>query len=54
MSYLLDLKKVININSFTNNKHGVDQVGQIFDQWLGELGFDVTIYKRELIGEHRL
>ncbi len=54
MSYLLDLKKVVNINSFTKNKHGVDQVGKVFDQWLGELGFDVTVYKRELIGEHRL
>ena len=54
MSYLLDLKKVVNINSFTKNKHGVDLVGQLFDQWLSELGFDVTVYKRELIGEHRL
>lgn len=54
MSYLLDLKKVVNINSFTKNKHGVDAVGQLFDQWLGEIGFNVTVYKRELIGEHRL
>ncbi len=54
MSYLLDLKKVVNINSFTKNKHGVDQVGQVFDQWLAELGFEVTVYQRELIGEHRL
>ena len=53
MSYLLDLKRVVNINSFTNNKAGVDKVGQIFDAWLAELGFDVTVYKRELIGEHR-
>jgi glutamate carboxypeptidase len=54
VSYLLDLKKVVNINSFTKNKHGVDQVGQVFDQWLAELGFEVTVYQRELIGEHRL
>lgn len=54
MSYLLDLKKVVNINSFTKNKAGVDAVGQIFDGWLKTLGFDVTVYQRELIGEHRL
>jgi len=53
LSYLLDLKRVININSFTNNKAGVDKVGQIFDTWLKPLGFDVTVHKRELIGEHR-
>jgi len=54
VSYLLDLKKVVDINSFTQNKMGVDTVGQIFDGWLAALGFDVTIYQRELIGEHRL
>jgi len=53
LSYLLDLKKVVNINSFTKNKAGVDKVGQIFDGWLEKLGFDVTVHKRELIGEHR-
>ena len=54
MSYLLDLQKVVNINSFTKNKAGVDKVGLIFDGWLEELGFEVTVYQRELIGEHRL
>ncbi len=54
MDYLLDLKEIIDINSFTKNKHGVDQVGQVFDRWFGELGFEVTVYQRELIGEHRL
>jgi len=53
LSYLLDLKKIVNINSFTKNKAGVDKVGLIFDGWLSELGFDVTVYQRELIGEHR-
>lgn len=54
MSYLLDLKKVIDINSFTKNKAGVDQVGMVFDDWFTSLGFEVTVYQRELIGEHRL
>ena len=53
MSYLLDLKKVVNVNSFTKNKAGVDKVGLIFDGWLSDLGFSVQVYQRELIGEHR-
>ncbi len=53
MSYLLDLKKVVDVNSFTKNKAGVDKVGLIFDGWLSDLGFSVEVYQRELIGEHR-
>ncbi len=53
MSYLLDLEKVVAINSFTKNKAGVDKVGQIFDSWLAPLGYKVEVHKRELIGEHR-
>ncbi len=53
MNYLDDLKTIIKINSYTKNKTGVDQVGKIFDEWLKELGFKVTIYDRELIGSHR-
>ena len=53
MSYLRDLEKVVNINSFTKNKHGVDRVGVQFDQWLKALGFEVNVHKRSLIGEHR-
>ncbi|WP_345975246.1 M20 family metallopeptidase [Sulfurimonas sp. HSL3-7] len=54
MDYLADLKKVIEINSFTKNKSGVDKVGTVFDAWLSELGFEIKQYQRELIGEHRL
>ncbi|EDZ61814.1 glutamate carboxypeptidase, M20 family [Sulfurimonas gotlandica GD1] len=53
MRYLNDLSTIVNINSHTKNKHGVDRVGQIFDKWFEELGFDVNIYDRELIGNHR-
>jgi len=53
VSYLLDLKKVVDINSFTKNKAGVDKVGHLFDTWLLELGFEVQVHQRELIGEHR-
>ncbi|MDF1882684.1 M20 family metallopeptidase [Sulfurimonas sp. SAG-AH-194-C21] len=53
MQYLKDLEKIISINSYTKNKSGVDAVGAIFDVWLKEIGFDVEIYKRETIGDHR-
>ncbi len=53
MKYLDDLKTVVKINSYTKNKNGVDKVGEIFDRWLKELGFECNIHKRELIGDHR-
>ncbi|WP_373005120.1 M20 family metallopeptidase [Sulfurimonas sp.] len=53
MSYLNDLNTIVNINSYTKNKQGVDRVGEIFDKWFEELGFEVNIYDRELIGNHR-
>jgi len=53
LAYLDDLKTIVNINSYTQNKSGVDRVGHYFDEWLKELGFEANIHKRELIGEHR-
>ena len=53
MKYLNDLKTIVEINSYTKNKAGVDKVGKIFDNWFKELGFEVNIYDRELIGNHR-
>jgi len=53
MNYLNDLESIININSYTKNKSGVDKVGLIFDKWLEELDFTKEIYKRENIGNHR-
>lgn len=54
MSYLTDLKKIVNINSYTQNKHGVDEVGKIMSNWLCELGFTQETFQRELIGDHLL
>ena len=54
MSYLESLKALININSYTNNKSGVDKVGQLLGSWLKELGMTEIVYDRELIGNHRL
>ena len=54
MKYLKDLEKIININSYTKNKNGVDSVGKIMSSWLKELGFKETIFQREEIGNHQL
>jgi glutamate carboxypeptidase len=54
MNYLKDLEKIININSYTKNKKGVDEVGSIMSKWLEELGFKLTTYKKEQIGNHLL
>jgi len=53
MNYIEDLKKVVEINSYTKNPDGVNIVGEIFDQWLQELGFEVIVYERKNIGHHR-
>ena len=47
-----ELKKIIEINSWTNNKNGVDKNGEIFACWLEELGYKLTRYPRENIGDH--
>jgi len=54
MEYLNDLKTVIQINSYTKNKAGVDKTGEVFDTWFESLGFTATLYKRDKIGDHRL
>lgn len=49
-----DLKELIEINSYTRNKAGVDAVGRIFRSWLEELGYETEVHARELIGDHLL
>ena len=53
MQYLKDLESIVQINSYTKNKRGVDRVGLLFDKWLKELAFEITIHKRDDIGNHR-
>ena len=50
--WLDDVRCVVEINSYTQNKSGVDRVGKVFEKWLEELGFETIRYKRELIGDH--
>jgi len=52
--YLNDLEKIININSYTKNKKGVDEVGTIMSKWIEELGFKLKTYNKEHIGNHLL
>ncbi len=47
-----ELKEIIEINSWTKNKEGVDRNGEIFAYWLEELGYALTRYPREGIGDH--
>ena len=47
-----ELKSIIEINSWTKNKEGVDKNGEIFAYWLEELGYTLTRYPREEIGDH--
>jgi len=54
MRYLKDLKKIVEINSYTKNKIGVDRIGAVFKEWLLPLGFEIEVFKRELIGDHLL
>jgi glutamate carboxypeptidase len=53
MDYLNDLSTIVNINSYTKNKAGVDRVGEIFDKWFEELGFTLNLHDRGSIGAHR-
>jgi len=54
MKYIHDLEKIININSYTKNKNGVDKVGEIMSLWLEDIGFTTTVYERDAIGNHLL
>ena len=47
-----ELKQIIEINSWTKNKEGVDKNGEIFAYWIQALGFKLSRYPREEIGDH--
>ncbi len=55
MSYdFTELSELININSYTKNKRGVDKNGEIFSQKMLELGFELQKFKESHIGDHLL
>lgn len=49
-----ELATIININSYTKNKLGVDKNGRIFTGWMEALGFTTKVFARESIGNHLL
>lgn len=49
-----DLKTLIEENSWTQNKAGVDANGKLMQGWLEVLGMETTIFHREHIGNHLL
>jgi len=48
------LKKLVEINSYTGNKGGVDEVGKLCESWLSPLGFRANRFSRQHIGDHLL
>ena len=54
MEYLADLERICKINSFTQNKKGVDEVASVMQSWMEAIGFETEIYFREHIGNHQL
>jgi len=47
-----ELQSIIEINSWTKNKEGVDKNGEIFAYWMEALDYKLTRYPREGIGDH--
>ncbi len=54
MTMLKRLKKLVEINSYTANKSGVDAVGRLCESWLKPLGFRSKQFSRQHIGDHLL
>ncbi len=47
-----ELKELVEINSYTKNKEGVDKNGEIYKSHLEKLGFTCKVYERDEIGNH--
>jgi len=47
-----ELKQIIEINSHTGNKNGVDAASAIFARWIEALGIVLERHSREHIGDH--
>lgn len=49
-----DLIQMMSINSWTKNKLGVDENGELMKNWLLALGMQATVFSRKEIGDHLL
>lgn len=47
-----ELAELIEINSFTRNKAGVDQVAKVYSNYMQRLGYEVQAHERDEIGNH--
>ena len=47
-----ELRQVIEINSWTGNKKGVDRAGTLFASWMEVLGMECIRHERREIGDH--
>ena len=47
-----ELASIINLNSHTKNKVGVDENGKIFQDWMESIGYKTEVFKRDHIGDH--
>ncbi|MGR5266141.1 M20 family metallopeptidase [Vibrio astriarenae] len=49
-----DLRTMVEVNSWTHNKEGVDSHGKLIQTLLKPLGFSVEVHERENVGNHLL
>lgn len=49
-----ELAKMVNCNSYSKNKAGIDENAEIFKAWMHPLGFSCQTFAREHIGNHIL
>jgi len=54
MELLKDLQQIVNINSYTQNKVGVDETAAYMTLWLKDLGFIHKSFERQELGNHNL
>ncbi len=54
MKFLKELKQLVEINSYTGNKEGVDKNGEIYITKMIPLGYEYEIFERENLGNHIL
>ena len=47
-----ELATVVEINSYTKNKEGVDRYGEKFIGWMEKLGYQANKFEREHVGNH--
>ena len=47
-----ELASIINLNSHTKNKKGVDKNGRVFQSWMENIGYQTERFQRDQIGDH--